>query len=246
MSALPWLDPYNEEQPFPNPEYALTDPDGLLAVGGSLSPRRLLRAYRHGIFPWYSDGQPILWWSPDPRTVLFPDRINISRSLRKTLRKQLFNVTMDQAFEQVIDCCSQPRKGESGTWLTAEMKQAYGRLHYLGHAHSVEIWTDQTLVGGLYGVSIGRVFFGESMFSRVADASKVALVYLCKHLQRWDFALIDCQMHTAHLVRMGAQDIPRALFLELLEEFCPLSDYPPGSWNTIDNSDNNNAAINNL
>jgi leucyl/phenylalanyl-tRNA--protein transferase len=222
MSALPWLDPYNDNQPFPNPERALTEPDGLLAVGGNLSPQRLLRAYRHGIFPWYSKGQPILWWSPDPRTVLFPHCINISRSLRKTLRRNLFSVTMDHAFEQVIQCCSEPRQDDTGTWLTAEMKAAYKHLHRLGYAHSVEIWSDHQLSGGLYGIAIGRVFFGESMFSRANDASKVALVCLCRQLQQWGYALIDCQMHTQHLIRMGAEDIPRSQFLSLLERYCPL------------------------
>jgi leucyl/phenylalanyl-tRNA--protein transferase len=229
MSALPWLDPYNDDQPFPNPEYALTDPDGLLAVGGNLSPKRLLRAYRHGIFPWYSEGQPILWWSPDPRTVLFPERIKISRSLRKTMRKEIFTVTLDHAFEQVIQRCSEPRRGETGTWLTPEMKTAYIRLHQMGYAHSAEVWSDNRLVGGLYGIAIGRIFFGESMFSHITDASKAALVHLCAQLQTWDYVLIDCQMHTAHLIRMGAADIPRQQFLKFLEHFCPISGRS-GSW----------------
>ena len=223
MSVLPWLDPYDDEQPFPDPKLALHEPDGLLAVGGSLTPARLLRAYRQGIFPWYSDDQPILWWSPDPRTILLPESIKISRSLRKTLRKQNhFRVTMDKAFEQVIQHCSEPRRDGIGTWLTAEMKAAYGHLHKLGFAHSVETWHDDQLVGGLYGVALGGVFFGESMFTRMTDASKVALVYLCAQLQAWRFAMIDCQMCTEHLLRMGAENIPRQLFTDCLQQLCDL------------------------
>jgi len=222
LSVLPWLDPYNDAQPFPNPENALSEPDGLLAVGGNLSPGRLLSAYRHGIFPWYSAGQPILWWSPDPRTVLFPERIKISRSLRKTLRKKIFTLSVDQCFEAVVQHCGEPRDGEDGTWITQDMKVAYCRLHRLGYAHSVETWYRGELMGGLYGVAIGRVFYGESMFSRMSDASKVALVALAVQLKRWQFALIDCQMHTPHLLRMGAVDIPRSTFIKLLKRFCPL------------------------
>ena len=233
MSSLPWLDPYDDEQPFPNPEYALRDPDGLLALGGSLSPKRLLRAYRSGIFPWYSPGQPILWWSPDPRTVLFPERIKISRSLRKTLKRGLFSITMDTAFATVIRRCGEPRDGNPGTWISPEIRAAYGRLHQLGYAHSVETWYGAELVGGLYGVAIGRVFYGESMFSRMDDASKAALVGLTAHLQHWGFAFIDCQMHTAHLIRMGAEDIPRTLFIELLRHFCPVSGWE-GAWHFND------------
>lgn len=222
MSSLPWLDPDDDDQPFPLPEYALREPDGLLAVGGNLSPRRLLRAYRQGIFPWYSNGQPILWWSPDPRTVLFPECIRISHSLRKILRKGHFSMTMDTAFETVIDRCSEPRDDTAQTWITPEMKVAYCRLHELGYAHSVEAWRENELVGGLYGVALGRVFYGESMFSRASNASKIALVGLTEQLQRWRFALIDCQMHTSHLIRMGAEVIPRSLFMELLNRFCSL------------------------
>jgi len=222
MSGLPWLDPYNDAQPFPHPEQALDEPDGLLAVGGSLAPRRLLQAYRRGIFPWYSAGQPILWWSPNPRTVLLPEHIRISRSLGKTIRKGLFSLTMDAAFDTVLIRCSEPRGGEPGTWLTPEMQRAYRRLYQLGYAHSVETWHAGKLVGGLYGVAIGRVFYGESMFTRMNDASKVALVGLARQLQRWDFPLIDCQLRTPHLHSMGAVDIPRRTFLELLDRCCPL------------------------
>jgi leucyl/phenylalanyl-tRNA--protein transferase len=229
MSALPWLDPYDDSQPFPNPEHALEEPDGLLAVGGNLSPRRLLRAYRNGIFPWYSEGQPILWWSPNPRTVLFPQCLKISRSLRKTLHKGNYSVTLDSAFAKVVHHCSESRPEQPGTWITPALSAAYKRLYQLGYAHSVETWHQGKLVGGLYGVAIGRVFYGESMFSRMSDASKVALVALCDQLQRWEFPLIDCQMHTAHLISLGAEDIPRQVFLTLLRRFCALTG-PSGTW----------------
>jgi len=230
MSRLPWLDPYDDTQPFPHPDHALVEPDGLLAVGGNLSPRRLLSAYRNGIFPWYSPGQPILWWSPDPRTVLFTDRIKISRSLRKTINKGLFTVTLNRAFAQVIRQCGAPRSQQpSGTWITPAMARAYLRLHELGHAHSLESWHAGELVGGLYGVAVGRVFYGESMFSRMSDASKVALVTLCQQLERWRFPFIDCQLHTQHLTNLGAEDIPRPLFLDLLRRFCYLPG-PPATW----------------
>lgn len=214
---LPWLDPDDDNQPFPHIDRALREPDGLLAAGGSLTPRRLLRAYQHGIFPWYSAGQPILWWSPDPRLVLFPEVVNVSRSLRQTLKKGRFTLTADAAFPAVIAACAAPRAGIAGTWITPEMNRAYCRLHRLGHAHSIETWCEGQLVGGLYGVAIGRVFFGESMFSAMSDASKAALVVLAAQLRRWSFALIDCQVRTEHLMRMGAVDISRAIFLQLLE-----------------------------
>jgi len=226
---LTWLDPHNDNQPFPHPDRALTEPDGLLAAGGNLTPRRLLRAYRMGIFPWYSADQPILWWSPDPRLVLLPECLKVSRSLRKTLRKGLFAITADTAFEQVIAACAGPRQGEPGTWITSEMFRAYCRLHRLGHAHSIETWQQGELVGGLYGVSLGRVFYGESMFSWISDASKIALVALAAQLQRWEFAVIDCQVTTAHLLSMGAVDIPRSSFLQLLECYCPQPGQP-GPW----------------
>lgn len=226
---LTWLDPHNDNQPFPHPDRALTEPDGLLAAGGNLTPRRLLRAYRMGIFPWYSADQPILWWSPDPRLVLLPECLKVSRSLRKTLRKGLFAITADTAFEQVVAACAGPRQGEPGTWITSEMFRAYCRLHRLGHAHSIETWQQGELVGGLYGVSLGRVFYGESMFSWISDASKIALVALATQLQRWEFAVIDCQVTTAHLLSMGAVDIPRSSFLQLLECYCPQPGQP-GPW----------------
>lgn len=230
MSAPYWLDPDNLEQPFPDPELALLEPDGLLAAGGDLSPERLLNAYGSGIFPWYSQGQPILWWSPDPRSVLFPDKLKISRSLRKSIRKQPYHITLDSAFAEVIHNCSRvQRPAQDGTWITAEMQAAYIRLHALGFAHSAEAWQDEKLVGGLYGVAIGKVFFGESMFARATDASKIAFVYLLRQLQRQGFALVDCQVETTHLDSLGAENIPRRKFIQLLQRYCTL-EHTPGPW----------------
>lgn len=229
MNELSWLDPDDDDQGFPNPAFALREPDGLLAIGGNLSPKRLLEAYRRGIFPWYSEGQPILWWSPDPRTVLFPERIKISRSLRKTIRNGGFAITMDTAFPAVIRGCSEPRGEDAGTWITPEINDAYCRLHAMGYAHSVEIWQHGGLVGGLYGVALGRVFYGESMFSRVSNASKIALVTLAQQLQRWAFGVIDCQLHTAHLMNLGAQEVRRGTFIRLLDRYCPMEAYN-GPW----------------
>lgn len=214
------INPNDTSYRFPDVSLALNDPNGLLAIGGDLSPPRLLAAYRHGIFPWFNPGEPILWWSPDPRAVLYPDKINISRSLRKTLRKNRFRVTTDQAFEAVMQACQAPREGQQGTWITGEMRIAYGKMHELGYAHSVECWQDNELAGGLYGMALGRVFYGESMFSRVTDASKVALVYLTDKLKEWHYQIIDCQVQSDHLKRMGAQDIPRRQFCALLERWC--------------------------
>ncbi|MFN2435868.1 MAG: leucyl/phenylalanyl-tRNA--protein transferase [Desulfotignum sp.] len=191
--------------------------DGLLCIGGGLSCERILLAYQNGIFPWFSDNEPILWWSPDPRLVLYPSEIRISKSLRKTLKKNRFCITINQAFEQTISACSQPRKDPNeGTWLVEEMKDAYIELHHQGHAHSVEAWHQDRLVGGLYGVAMGCVFFGESMFSLASDASKAALVALARHLDIHGFDFIDCQVTTDHLCRMGAVEIPRNRFLDLL------------------------------
>jgi leucyl/phenylalanyl-tRNA--protein transferase len=201
------------------PPAALATADGLLAVGGDLSSERLLDAYRHGIFPWYSPGQPILWWSPDPRAVLYPQRLKLSRSLRQTLRRGHFSVRFDSCFRDVMLACAAPRAQYpgGGTWITDEMVAAYCRLHDLGHAHSVETWNGDRLVGGLYGVALGGVFFGESMFSRETDASKTALVALIHQLRRWDFAFTDCQIPSRHLTSLGAVEIPRAQFLAELE-----------------------------
>ena len=200
------------------PPVDLSDPDGLLAVGGDLRPERLLEAYRHGIFPWYSDDQPILWWSPDPRTVLFPDKLHISRSLKRSLRPGIFTVTLDTCFNDVMQHCAGPRPQypDGGTWITAEMLEAYTRLHELGYAHSVETWKERQLVGGLYGVALGGAFFAESMFTHVPDASKVALVSLVRQLQAWEFRIIDCQQASPHVMRFGAEEIPRRDFLDRL------------------------------
>jgi leucyl/phenylalanyl-tRNA--protein transferase len=215
-----WLEPDDPELWFPNVELALQEPDGLLAVGGDLSEDRLLLAYRSGIFPWYGPGQPILWWSPDPRLVLFPGRLRVARSLAKTIRKGTFSITIDQAFDAVISACAEPRPGQAGTWITQEMMAAYRELHAAGYAHSVECWQEGKLAGGLYGVAIGRAFFGESMFARTTDASKVAFVGLVRQLSRWGFPLIDCQVHTAHLASLGAEMIPRREFIQILEHAC--------------------------
>lgn len=211
------LDGTSPTLPFPDVENAECEPAGLLAVGGDLTPQRLINAYRHGIFPWYCTGQPILWWAPDPRLVLFPEQLHISRSLRKTLRRGVLIPTLDSAFSQVIRACAGPRRDGTGTWLVADMVQAYERLHELHLAHSVEVWEDGALVGGLYGVAMGRVFFGESMFSHRSDASKIALVHLVQCLEKWGYQLIDCQVRTEHLVSMGAQEIPRWALTRLLD-----------------------------
>jgi leucyl/phenylalanyl-tRNA--protein transferase len=199
------------------PPVHLASPEGLLAIGGDLRVERLLEAYRHGIFPWYSEGQPILWWSPDPRMVLFPDRLKVSRSLRKALRAGRYRVALDTRFRDVMQACAAPRPGQHGTWITPEMVDAYCRLHDLGLAHSVESYLGDELVGGLYGVALGTLFFGESMFARATDASKVAFVQLVQQLRRWGFTLIDCQVSTAHLASLGAEEIRRQVFLRHLD-----------------------------
>ncbi len=202
---------------FPPPEEA--EPDGLLAVGGDLSSERLLLAYQLGIFPWYSERQPILWWSPDPRLVLEPEEFHVSRRLRQILNKGVFKVTFDQAFESVIRACaSAPRPGQDGTWITPEMEKAYIRLHKEGFAHSVESWLDGELAGGIYGVSLGRCFFGESMFSHKSNGSKVALARLVERLKAWKFSMLDAQVPTRHLLSLGAKEMPRAIFLKRLKE----------------------------
>ena len=209
--------------PFPPVDQALREPNGLLAAGGDLAPGRLLDAYRHGIFPWFNADEPILWWSPDPRMVLFPQEFKVSRSLRKTLRNKLYEVRTDSAFEQVMRACAAPREGQGGTWIHEDMIAAYTALHRMGHAHSIEVWMDGQLAGGLYGVSIGRMFYGESMFSLRTDASKIALAHLAMQLERWNFGMIDCQMNTRHLASLGAREIPRAEFVTRLQE---LINYP--------------------
>jgi len=223
------LDPNNPEQDFPSVNKALREPDGLLAVGGCLSQNRLLNAYRHGIFPWYNPGEPVLWWSPDPRLVLFPDKLVISRSLHKTLRKNIFIVTFDQAFNEVVAACADPRKDSVGTWITTEINAAYNQLHQAGFAHSVEAWLDGELVGGLYGVALGQVFFGESMFHTQTDASKTAFVTLVQQLKSWGYQLIDCQVHTKHLASFGAVEISRDYFIKLLNQYCD-APVQPSAW----------------
>ena len=208
----------HKNTPFPPVEQALRQPNGLLAAGADLSPTRLLEAYRSGIFPWFSDGDPILWWSPDPRMVLFPAEFKISRTLRKTLLRGQYQMRCDTAFEQVMRACSQPRDGQNGTWIQEEVIAAYLRLHKAGYAHSIETWMDGELVGGLYGVSMGRMFYGESMFSRKTDASKIALAYLAAQLKRWNVGMIDCQMNTPHLASLGAREITRKEFIIRLQE----------------------------
>ena len=236
MKSTPlfWFGTQTYAQEFPPLDLALAEPDGLLAAGGDLSTERLLRAYRRGIFPWYSDGQPILWWSPDPRTVLAPSEVRISRSLRRALNQNRFTVTHDRDFCGVLTGCAGARRDSGGTWITNDMAQAYLNLHRRGHAHSIESWQDGELVGGLYGVAAGLVFFGESMFSRRTDASKVALVHLCQRLRDWGYVLIDCQVHTAHLESMGAYSIPRKSFANMLENACTV---PPLAQAWADSSE---------
>lgn len=217
MTQIPWLD--SEEIWFPSPDSALDTPNGLLAAGGDLRSERLIEAYCQGIFPWYEEGQPILWWTPSPRAVLLPGELHISRSLRKTLRKAPFRITADTHFREVIDACSEAREYTEGTWITAEMKEAYCELHRLGVAHCVEAWQGEQLVGGLYGIALDKVFFGESMFSRVTDASKVAFVHLVGQLEQWGFQLIDCQVSSEHLNSLGAREIPRHQFQQLLIDY---------------------------
>lgn len=211
---IPYLPPWDDEIPFPPPSTALDEPPGLLAAGGSLRPARLLAAYRNGIFPWYGEGDPILWWSPDPRCVIFPESLHISRRLRRTLRRRPFTVTRDRAFRAVVEGCARPRSGDSGTWILPEMAEAYAVMHRRGCATSFECWDESGLVGGIYGMHLGRVFFGESMFSRRTNASKIALAHAAA---ADDIALIDCQLPNPHLERLGAREIPRAEFLALLE-----------------------------
>lgn len=202
--------------PFPPPDEALDEPDGLLAWGGDLDPLRLLNAYRAGIFPWYSAGQPILWWCPSTRCVIPPQRLHVSRRLARTLRQGRFRITADRAFPEIIAACARPRPSQPSTWITAEMQQAYTRLHHMGVAHSLEAWLDDQLAGGIYGLALGRMFFGESMYSEARDASKVLLALLCRQLSAWNYALLDCQVSNPHLRQMGARQMRRADFLRVL------------------------------
>jgi len=226
---LHWLDPRNPRQPFPPANQAMRDPNGLLAIGGDLSATRLLSAYAQGIFPWYNPDEPILWWCPDPRAVLFPAQFHVSRSLARRLHKDDYAVTLNRSFAAVLEACSAPRVRGRGTWLGPEMKQAYQDLHERGHAQSIEIWQRGELAGGLYGVSLGRAFYGESMFSRVDDGSKIALHYLCRQLRAWDFELMDCQISSPHLATLGAQNVSREQFLALLRAALA-QPRPAGRW----------------
>jgi leucyl/phenylalanyl-tRNA--protein transferase len=226
---LHWLDPRNPRQPFPPASQAMRDPNGLLAIGGDLSATRLLSAYAQGIFPWYNPDEPILWWCPDPRAVLFPAEFHVSRSLARRLRRHDYAVTLNRAFPAVLEACSAPRARGRGTWLGPEMKHAYQDLHERGHAQSIEVWQGRELAGGLYGVSLGRAFYGESMFSRIDDGSKIALHYLCRQLRAWDFELMDCQISSPHLATLGAVEIPREQFLGRLRA-AVAQPAPTGRW----------------
>ncbi len=230
---IPWL---KTPLDFPAVETALHEPNGLLCAGGDLAPASILKAYSRGIFPWYSEGQPILWWSPDPRMVLFPDEFKVSKSLAKTARSGKFEIRMDTAFANVMAGCAAPRTPDGGTWIVEDMQAAYTRLHRLGFAHSVESWRDGALVGGLYGIALGRMFYGESMFARVTDASKVALLALVEKLKRDGFELIDCQQETRHLASFGARPIARKEFTRKLQELVVFdAAMPPTSaWTTPD------------
>ncbi|OHV09937.1 leucyl/phenylalanyl-tRNA--protein transferase [Kushneria phosphatilytica] len=227
---VPWLAALPIQ--FPPVDQALREPDGLLAAGGALTPDWLLAAYVRGIFPWFGESDPILWWSPDPRLVLFPAELRVRRSLAKRWRNGGFSVTLDCAFDSVIHHCGALRAQHEGTWITDRIRAAYSRLHRLGYAHSVEVWQSGTLAGGLYGIALGRVFFGESMFSLQPDASKIALAELTRYLQALDFTLIDCQVHTDHLVSMGAREIDRNEFIRYLEHDAWI-DHPPAPWAPI-------------
>ena len=212
MSGIVWLQKTDPPQALPATARALREPNGLLAVGGALTPEWLIHAYRRGVFPWFSSGQPILWWAPDPRAVLVPAEFRIARSLARSIRKRGFETRIDTAFEAVIDACAGPRRGIAGTWITGEMRDAYLVLHQRGLAHSIEAWRDECLVGGLYGVALGRAFFGESMFTRAPDASKVALAGLVQECLRLDVPLIDCQLPSPHLASLGSRELPRVDF----------------------------------
>ena len=220
---IPWLE---RDDPFPLTRTALKQPNGLLAAGADLTPERLIEAYSLGVFPWFNADEPVLWWSPDPRMVLFPAELKVARSLKKVVRNRPYEVRLDTAFSQVMQGCAQPREGQSGTWISPMMTDAYTRLHEMGVAHSAETWIDGKLAGGLYGVALGRMFYGESMFTEVTDASKIAFVHLVWQLKRWGFGMIDCQMKTAHLETFGAREIPRSDFMRRVSKLIQYSPAP--------------------
>ncbi len=229
MRRLRWLNENLPDEPFPAVDEAMEEPNGLLAVGGDLTPERLTAAYRQGIFPWYGEGQPILWWSPDPRGIFLPGDFHVSRSFRRRLNQTRLRVTLDEAFEAVIAGCASPRPDQDGTWITREMIAAYIELHYLNRAHSVEVWLEDELVGGVYGVALHGAFFGESMFSRRPEASKIGLAYLTAQLWRWGFQLFDCQMSNPHLERLGIREVPRREYLQRLGS-AMLQPHQPAPW----------------
>jgi len=222
-----WLN--DDPSLFPKHENAFEEPNGLLAAGGDLTPQRLLNAYSLGIFPWYNPGEPILWWSPDPRSVVIPKEFEPSRSLRKSIKKMNLSVTSDTCFTRIMQECAKPREDQAGTWINPEMISSYTELHKSGYAHSIECWQGNELVGGLYGISIGRAFFGESMFSRVSNASKIAFASLCRYLSDQNFEIIDCQVHNPHLANLGAREIPRHEFLSILKD--AIVNPPKEEWN---------------
>ncbi|MGJ8670135.1 MAG: leucyl/phenylalanyl-tRNA--protein transferase [Oceanococcus sp.] len=223
-----WLDPRKPCQNFPSSQHALENPDGLIAAGGDLTVSRLLRAYQRGIFPWFNPDEPILWWTPNPRAVLPPTQIHISRSLRKRINRHDYQLSFDNAFSQVMRLCAE--RPDEGSWLSPAMQDAYLELYRRGYAHSIEVWRDSALIGGLYGVALGRIFFGESMFSRAADGSKLAMVWLCRQLEAWQFALLDCQVSSPHLQRMGVDVMPRDQFERILQKHIPNEPTPDGKW----------------
>lgn len=228
MIRLPLLDSAKPEH-FPDPRKALNEPNGLLAFGGDLSSRRLLAAYAQGIFPWFNEDEPLLWWSPDPRCVFHTQSLKPNRSLRRRLAQVSWRITVDHAFREVVEACAAPRPGQSGTWIVPTMVDAYTHLYELGHAHSVEVWDGERLVGGIYGIAVGRLFCGESMFSAESGGSRTALTALAQLLQRWDFPLIDAQVTNAHLLQLGAVEYPRSQFLRTLAQLTHLPGQP-GSW----------------
>ena len=235
---ITWISSDDPPEAFPEIESAFDIPDGLLAAGGDLSPERLLYAYQHGIFPWYDSGQPILWWSPDPRCVLRPHEFHASKRLRRSLSRSKLEVSFNQAFSAVIAACAEDRSGQQGTWITDDMADAYSRLHQQGWAHSIEIWQENRLVGGLYGLAIGRAFFGESMFSRQTNASKAAMLALCQQMVLNDFEILDCQVESPHLVSLGASLMPRNKFAAVLRRACNTNsqylDWPVGRRQMLD------------